>query len=41
MDIVMQEEDAVGEFTWIFVFELGTLLLKYLPVTVCVGCVIT
>jgi hypothetical protein len=36
----MQEYGTVGEFTWMFVFELGTQLLKYLWVIVCVGCVI-
>jgi hypothetical protein len=30
MGIVMQEYGTVGEFTWMFVFELGTQLLKYL-----------
>jgi hypothetical protein len=40
-DTVMQQDDAVGEFTWMPVLYVGVQLSKSLTVKICADCVIT
>jgi hypothetical protein len=40
-DTVMQQDDALREFTWMIVLYVGVQLSKGLRLMVCADCVIT